>query len=140
MALKKELDRGFGIKYSANTKRIINPDGTFNVLRHNREFSTRDLYQFLINIPWSYFLILVILFYGFLNLLFRNGLAVDNGQGFRLALGAGDECQDEYTGGKTPLMQFGIHAVTPKLLADFDAIAGFQFLHGVADYNRLVPG
>ena len=77
---------------------------------------------------------------GFLNLLFRNRLAVDHGQGFRLALSAGDARQDEHTGGETPLMQFGFHAVAPKLLADCDAIADFQFLHGVADYNRLVPG
>lgn len=70
MAPQKEIDPGFGIKYEGRTKRIINPDGSFNVVRRNSEFSTRDLYQYLIDIHWPNFIGLVILFYGFINLIY----------------------------------------------------------------------
>ncbi len=73
MAPQKEIDPGFGVKYTARTKRIINPDGSFNVVRRNRKFGVRDLYQFLITMPWPYFLGLVIAFYLSLNL-FYTGL------------------------------------------------------------------
>lgn len=68
--LKKVIDPGFGEKYSAPTKRIINPDGSFNVVRRHTEFNGRDLYQFLVNLSWPYFIMLVFLFYGIVNLLF----------------------------------------------------------------------
>jgi inward rectifier potassium channel len=67
---KKVIDPGFGEKYTAQTKRIINPDGSVNVVRRNTEVGIRDLYQYLINMRWRYFLLLVILFYLFVNLLF----------------------------------------------------------------------
>lgn len=44
-------DLGLGTK----AKRLVNKDGTFNVLRSGQPFSTVNLYQSLIKMPWSHF-------------------------------------------------------------------------------------
>ena len=134
MALKNEIDPGFGIKYSAHTKRIINPDGTFNVVRHNREFSTRDLYQFLINVPWPYFLLLIVLFYGFLNLLFTgfyyfagisnlSGLP-DGSVGVQMLNVYFFSVQTLTTVGYGGILPVGIHA---NIVASIEAMSGWLF-------------
>ena len=65
-------DPGFGEKYSGKTKRIINKDGSFNVVRTGVAFNARDVYLFLINTSWPRFLSLMLLFYLVLNLLFAS--------------------------------------------------------------------
>ena len=52
-------DPGFGEKFYKKTKRIINKDGSFNVIRLDGGFSSRDLYQYLINLSWPKFLLLI---------------------------------------------------------------------------------
>ncbi len=63
-------DPGFGEKYAGKTKQIINPDGTYNVVRKGGGFNSRDFYLFLINASWPTFLTLLLLFYLLINLLF----------------------------------------------------------------------
>jgi inward rectifier potassium channel len=53
-------DPGFGEKFFKKTKRIINKDGSFNVTRIDGGFSSRDLYQFLINLSWPKFLLIIL--------------------------------------------------------------------------------
>lgn len=52
-------DPGFGEKFFKKTKRIINKDGSFNVIRVDGGFSSRDLYQYLINLSWPKFLLII---------------------------------------------------------------------------------
>lgn len=73
MAIKKNRstrDPGFGVKFNAKTKRIINKDGSFNVIREGVGFSFKNLYQKLTNISWLGFLGLIIVFYLGINLFF----------------------------------------------------------------------
>ncbi len=68
--LQPTTDPGFGEKYSSHTKRIINKDGSFNVVRKGGSWNARDFYLFLINATWPVFLSLMLLFYLLINLLF----------------------------------------------------------------------
>lgn len=61
---------GFGNKYSTDSYRMINKDGTFNV---HREGGYRHLYYELIEMSWWKFITLVFLFYFVLNTLFALG-------------------------------------------------------------------
>jgi len=67
---KNERDPGTGTGYSANSKRVINKDGSFNVIKTGLGFSTRDTYQYLLQISWSRFLIIIFLFLFVVNALF----------------------------------------------------------------------
>ena len=58
-------DLGLGTK----AKRLVNKDGTFNVVRSGQPFSTVNLYQSLIKMPWIHFH-----FMTFSILIFINGL------------------------------------------------------------------
>ncbi|MDQ3290270.1 MAG: ion channel [Bacteroidota bacterium] len=70
--LQQATDPGSGEKYSSQTKRIINKDGSFNVVRKGGTFNSRDFYLFLINTSWSKFLGLILLFYLIVNLFFTS--------------------------------------------------------------------
>ncbi len=61
---------GLGEKYSKITRRVINKDGTFNVEKKGISFSFRDAYQYLINITWPKFFVLILLLYFLTNLIF----------------------------------------------------------------------
>ena len=64
------LDPGYGVRYERHTKRIINTDGTFNVIRKGVGFSSRNIYQDLIKMSWVKFLTINILIIFTLNALF----------------------------------------------------------------------
>jgi inward rectifier potassium channel len=66
-----ERDLGFGFKVGADHQRMLNPDGTFNVIRKGESrFAFYNLYHQLIRMRWIKFILIVFLFYGFLNLVF----------------------------------------------------------------------
>lgn len=62
---KVEKDPGFGSKYRNLGKRLINKDGSFNVKRVGVPFWV-NTYQFLVNINWLYFILLIAVFYSLL--------------------------------------------------------------------------
>jgi inward rectifier potassium channel len=64
------IDPGLGEKFGGQTKRIINPDGSFNVRRRNAGYSPRDIYHFLVNLSWTKFFLLIFAGYFLVNLLF----------------------------------------------------------------------
>ena len=64
------IDPGLGEKFGGKTKRIINPDGSFNVKRSNAGHSPRDIYHFLVNLSWTNFFLLIFAGYFLVNLLF----------------------------------------------------------------------
>ncbi len=68
--MKELLDPGFGESYNRSAKRMINPDGSFNIIRRLNGRPIKDLYQFLINTSWFSFLFWVILLYTVVNLVF----------------------------------------------------------------------
>lgn len=69
--LKQIDDPGLGEKYQErNASRLINKDGSFNVYKSGHGFSTRNTYQFLINMSWTWFFLLIIGTYLVINLLF----------------------------------------------------------------------
>lgn len=63
-------DPGFGSKHGNTSKRIINKDGSFNVVREGIDSGIRDLYQGLITISNLRFVLHVTLLYFLLNALF----------------------------------------------------------------------
>jgi inward rectifier potassium channel len=64
------IDPGTGEKYFGQTKRLINKDGSFNVVKTGADLNTKDLYHFLITISWTKFFLLVVLAYIVLNIFF----------------------------------------------------------------------
>jgi inward rectifier potassium channel len=61
---KQSQDPGLGEKYFRHTKRIINKDGSFNVIKTGGDFSSINAYHYLINVTWIKFLFVV--FSGFI--------------------------------------------------------------------------
>src|ERR1035437_954570 len=64
------IDPGLGERFGGKTKRIINPNGSFNVKRNNTGYSPRDIYHFLVNLSWTKFFLLIFASYFLVNLLF----------------------------------------------------------------------
>lgn len=63
-------DPGFGEKTNGRTKRIINKDGSFNVIRKNGDKGLRNVYQHLLGINNSTFFLLILCGYIFFSLFF----------------------------------------------------------------------
>ncbi|MDP4175536.1 MAG: ion channel [Bacteroidota bacterium] len=63
-------DPGFGEKYFSQTQRLINKDGSFNIIKKGAGFTPRDIYQYLINISWPKFFLIILAFYVALNFVF----------------------------------------------------------------------
>jgi len=71
MAPKQETkDPGSGSIYEKKPPRIINKDGSFNVLRKNKKQGRRTIFHHLINISWGKFFGYVLGWYVGLNILF----------------------------------------------------------------------
>lgn len=67
---KKVKDPGFGYGSFKNAKKIINDDGSSNVIHINKKRGLDDLYSHLIEIPWWQFFLFVFLVYTFINIVF----------------------------------------------------------------------
>ncbi|MEL6537875.1 MAG: ion channel [Bacteroidota bacterium] len=65
-----ERDPGFGTKFGQTAKRVINKNGTFNVVRKGAQFSTRNVYQALLRMSWPVFIGLIVGTITLLNALF----------------------------------------------------------------------
>lgn len=69
---KRSEDPGLSEKYFSRTKRIINNDGSFNIIRKGTGFTIRDIYQSLVNLTWPRFIIVILSFYFLLNCLYAS--------------------------------------------------------------------
>ncbi len=69
---EEDKDLGFGAKVAGESRqRFLNRDGTFNVQRTGiRQYSTLNLYHFLLTMSWKQFLLLVLLLYFLSNIVF----------------------------------------------------------------------
>lgn len=63
-------DPGIGTKFDAKIRRIINADGSYNVVRKGSRKGFKDVFKYLIEIPWTLFFLLVFSAYVLLNVLF----------------------------------------------------------------------
>lgn len=72
---EQDRDLGFGAKVASESRlRFLNRDGTFNVQKRGiNQFSTRNLYHFLLTMNWWEFLGLVLLLYFLSNVVFGLG-------------------------------------------------------------------
>ncbi len=68
--MANEKDVGFGEKFNSKEKRLINKDGSFNVLRQGSISKLRDAYTHLLDMSWSKFILFLFLSYFSLNILF----------------------------------------------------------------------
>jgi len=66
----QKKDFGFGVDYKQKTKRLINQDGTFNVIKKGNRFSVRDTYQLFLKMSWVKFSLVIFSYIIGLNLLF----------------------------------------------------------------------
>ena len=68
--MAKKSDPGLGTKYNSEVKRIINPNGDYNVVRRGALRGFRDLYKYLIDLsPWM-FMLYALLYYLIINSFF----------------------------------------------------------------------
>lgn len=65
-------DIGFDNKLEMNSRRTINPDGTFNIKRKTSFFSDFHLYQWAITCKWSTYWLVVLTIYVSVNFLFAS--------------------------------------------------------------------
>jgi inward rectifier potassium channel len=65
-------DPGFGTGFKYKTKRIVNPDGSFNIVRKGAFIRWKDSYKYLLELSWFKFFGFLFLVYLFLNLIFAS--------------------------------------------------------------------
>lgn len=63
-------DPGLGSKYNKEIKRLLNKDGSYNMIRHGALGRFKDFYKYLIEIPWWTFFTYTLLYYLVINVLF----------------------------------------------------------------------
>lgn len=68
--MAKKSDPGLGSIYSGEIKRLINPDGSYNMKRHGSLRGVKDLYKYLIEVSWWLFILFALLSYLFVNCFF----------------------------------------------------------------------
>ena len=69
---KKIKDPGLGNTSSPYAKRMVNNDGTFNIVHLNKSAQFREAYNYLVHISWFRFFTLAFLVYLILNALFAS--------------------------------------------------------------------
>lgn len=67
---KQIQDPGIGTKFDEKIKRIINADGTYNVVRKGHKTGIRDIFKYLVDISWFRFLMILFSAYIILNIFF----------------------------------------------------------------------
>lgn len=70
MKIKAAKDPGLGSKYKQPLKRIMNPDGSYNIKRIGGISKFKDFYKHLLECSWAKFLFYISFFYLILNFIF----------------------------------------------------------------------
>ena len=143
--VKKVKDPGFGYRSVKNAKKLINSDGTSNVIHINRQSGMHDLYAHLIEIPWWKFFLYVLTGYTVINIIFAviyfligiEQITPSTGNVFRdLLNGFFFSAQTVTTVGYGGISPQGI---TANIIASFEAmigLLGFSFTTGLL-YGRF---
>ncbi|RME97477.1 MAG: transporter [Bacteroidetes bacterium] len=127
--LPASSDPGFGTKITSSSQRLINKDGSFNIVREGQEVWT--IYQQMLEMSWTKFFAWIVLYYLAVNFVFAIGfvlLGVDKLAGLtagglldNLAQGFFFSIQTFTTVGYGAIHPQGIPA---NLLASLDALVG----------------
>ena len=123
------IDPGFGTKLTEEAGRLINKDGSYNIVRHGKQDWT--VYQHMTEMSWYKFFGFIVAYYVFINLFFavafmllgverlqgiqKNGLIEDFSQAFFFSI------QTFTTVGYGAVSPIGVGA---NLLASLDALIG----------------
>ena len=89
-------DTGFSSNFEKRTKRTVNPDGSYNIIRKGVDLRWRDAYKYLTEKSWSSFFAILFGSYILLNLIFTiiywcigfeniSGINLESGSGFMQA-------------------------------------------------------
>ena len=70
MKSKTTNDPGLGSKFQKPILRMVNPDGSYNIIRRGGLNGFQDFYKFLLDIKWYWFMSFITGFYLFMNLIF----------------------------------------------------------------------
>lgn len=68
--MKNTKDPGLGSKFIKPVKRMVNEDGSYNIIRKGGVSGVKDFYKFLIDIHWFWFSLILIGSFILLNLIF----------------------------------------------------------------------
>lgn len=63
-------DPGIGTQFKTRTQRVINPDGTYNVIKHGSKRGFRDIFKYMLEISWIRFFLILFGGYIGMNLIF----------------------------------------------------------------------
>jgi len=80
MSEHHQTDPGFGRKYDPHLKRLINKDGSYNVIKTGKVEGFKDIYNFLLHISWLRFFGIVTFYFVVVNLIFAflyYGIGID---------------------------------------------------------------
>ncbi len=140
---KPPFDPGLTQKYDGPLRRIINPDGTFNVARRGSNWRDVHPYLHLVSIPWTAFFGWILLTYVLVNFMFAGlyyALGPNALEGSEAA-GYGHFLQCLFFSSQTlTTVGFGVvapHNVGANTLAAFEALSGIM---GIAVATGLLFG
>ncbi len=142
---KKVQDPGFGYRSSKNAKKLINEDGTSNVIHINRKSGLHDLYSYLIEVAWWKFFVYVFLTYTIINIVFAiiyNLIGIE-----QITPSTGNVFRDLLNGfffSAQTITTVGYGGIAPQglianIIASFQAmigLLGFSFITGLL-YGRF---
>jgi len=142
---KKVKDPGFGYVSSKNAKKLINDDGTSNVIHVNSKRNWNDLYSYMIEISWTRFFLFVIVIYTSINILFAivyNLIGIE-----QITPSTGNMWRDLLNGfffSAQTITTVGYGGIAPQglianIIASFQAmigLLGFSFITGLL-YGRF---
>jgi inward rectifier potassium channel len=142
---KKVKDPGFGYSSAKNAKKLINDDGTTNVIHVNRKSGMHDLYSYLIEVSWWKFFLYVISIYTLINIFFAvvyNVIGIE-----QITASTGNMFRDLLNGfffSAQTITTVGYGGIAPQglianIIASFQAmigLLGFSFITGLL-YGRF---
>ena len=70
--MKNTKDPGLGSKFIKPVKRMVNEDGSYNIIRKGGISGVKDFYKFLIDLHWFWFSLILIEEFIILNLIFSS--------------------------------------------------------------------
>ena len=128
------IDPGIGARYHGKTKRVINPDGSFNVVKSGANIHLLNTYDQLINMSWVKFLFYSLIAFFTINCVFAivyMGLGVDQLQGTKSGGHLENFWQALFFSTQT-FTTVGYGAIAPmsktvSLVAAFEAMIGLMF-------------
>ena len=63
-------DPGIGTQFSSKTKRVINRDGSYNIIKKDSQRGFKDIFKYMIEISWLHFFTLLFTGYILMNIVF----------------------------------------------------------------------